>query len=269
MDSTQLVALASGHKWLALIALVVGLLVRVFKDDTKIPGVIPKPARPWIALGLGLVLGTVQQKIAGATWGDAIASGVLAGVIPIVAHKLGIEWLRDGKELPLPGLMKPSTPSDDSDKSDPPQGGAATGDGSPGLGSAARAPSSASSTTSPRTLMLALAAALLVAPGCAMTFEEARLAGLKGAPKAAPGVTVEKIRDEAYCRDLDSKRGTWSAVAKGAGIVGGASGLASIPVGEKARPYVIGGTVLAGVVAAVAVVLADGASSAWVRDCSP
>ena len=127
MDITQLVALASGHKWLALIALVVGLLVRVFKDDTKIPGVIPKPARPWIALGLGLVLGTVQQRIAGAAWLDAVVSGALAGLLPIVAHKLGIEWLRDGKEVALPGLMKPSADDaatakkkDDDDHQDPP-----------------------------------------------------------------------------------------------------------------------------------------------------
>lgn len=123
MDSTQLVALAAGHKWLALIALVVGLLVRVFKDDTRIPGVIPKPARPWIALGLGLVLGAVQQKIAGASWSDAIVSGALAGLLPIVAHKLGIEWLRDGKEVALPGIMKPSADAaskKNDDHQDPP-----------------------------------------------------------------------------------------------------------------------------------------------------
>lgn len=126
MDITQLVALAAGHRWLALIALVVGLLVRVFKDDTRIPGVIPKPARPWIALGLGLVLGTVQQRIAGAAWLDAVVSGAIAGLLPIVAHKLGVEWLRDGKEVALPGLMKPSADDatakkkSDDDHQDPP-----------------------------------------------------------------------------------------------------------------------------------------------------
>lgn len=117
-----LLALALGHKWLALIAVLVGLLIRVFKDDTKVPGVIPKPARPWIAFLLGLALGIIERRTSGAPWRDSLVSGVIVGLLPIAGHWLGIEKLRDGKELDLPGLMaeKKNTNSKDDDKKDPP-----------------------------------------------------------------------------------------------------------------------------------------------------
>lgn len=117
-----LLALALGHKWLALIALLVGLLIRVFKDDTKVPGVIPKPARPWIAFLLGLALGVIERRTSGAPWKDSLISGVVVGLLPIAGHWLGIEKLRDGKELDLPGLMveKKDANSKDNDKKGPP-----------------------------------------------------------------------------------------------------------------------------------------------------
>ena len=100
-----LLTLALSHRWLALVAVLVGLLIRVFKDDTRVPGVIPKPARPWIAFLLGLTLGIIERRTNGAPWRDSIFSGVFVGVLPILGHWFGIEKLRDGKEIGLPGLM--------------------------------------------------------------------------------------------------------------------------------------------------------------------
>jgi hypothetical protein len=104
------------HKPLVLVALVVGALVRMLKDDHRFPITLSKRARPWVALLLGLVLGAVQQRLAGATWLDAVCSGLLAGALPILGHQLGIESILGGKELPFPGTKKRTAKSDDDDK---------------------------------------------------------------------------------------------------------------------------------------------------------
>ncbi len=113
------------------------------------------------------------------------------------------------------------------------------------------------------TLLVVLLGALTLS-GCATTFEEARLAGAPAAAPAAPSPA-----DVAYCRELDSSRTTWGAVAKGSAALAGASGLATLPVDSERGRLALGGATLAvGAVSVVAVYVSEAQGAAWVRDCS-
>lgn len=106
-------------------------------------------------------------------------------------------------------------------------------------------------------MRIILVACVLAALGCTGSLESARKVG---AAKSSP----------ARCETLDDRRQFASMVGKGAAVLAGASGLASIPVHseDKAVRYgVAGGAVLSAAVAAGAMVVAEGASESWVREC--
>ncbi len=111
-DPGQLVALAMGHKWIALAAVGIGLVVRLLKSDTKIPIDIPPRLRAPLALALGAASGAIDKLVeAGSTtWTAAITSGVLAAVLAMISHTTVIGSMRGGKELDIPGLIKTNTP---------------------------------------------------------------------------------------------------------------------------------------------------------------
>lgn len=114
MSVEQLIELWTSGRWVLLAAVIVGFLVRLTKDDTKFPVDLPPKARPYVAIALGAVLMSLEAVTAGKPWREAIARGIIAGAVAIIAHTFGIQWLRDGKELRVPGLMKgddgPRTP---------------------------------------------------------------------------------------------------------------------------------------------------------------
>lgn len=121
-------------------------------------------------------------------------------------------------------------------------------------------PSTLRSTTLLSLVLLAALSPLL--SGCAGTFEEARLAG---APSA--GAQVATV-DVGYCRQLDSSRTTWGAVAKGSAALAGASGIATIPTdSDRGRVALASATLAAGAVSVVAVYVSEAKGAAWVRDC--
>jgi len=109
-------------------------------------------------------------------------------------------------------------------------------------------------------LVVALAAPML--GGCAGSLETARA--------AAPLAARTASRDTARCRDLDAMRRDWGAVAKGAAVLTGGAGLATIPAREHdtAAIGLAAGAVGAAVVAAVAVSLSESAGEQWARECS-
>lgn len=82
---------------IALVALIVGFLVRLLKADKmnallarfSIPP-IPKLALPWVALVAGFVAMMLDAKVAGSTWGAALAagiSGILSGALAIAGNE--------------------------------------------------------------------------------------------------------------------------------------------------------------------------------------
>lgn len=104
-------ALILAHKWLALAALGIGLVVRLLKSDTKIPIDIPPRLRVWAALGLGIVAGVIDKVANGGTpWKDALLWGLSAAITAIVAHATVVDSLRGGREFVVPGLIKPGVP---------------------------------------------------------------------------------------------------------------------------------------------------------------
>ena len=100
--------------WVAAAALLVGFLCRLIKTDMlKIAlanlGLPPVPKRvlPWVALGLGLASSILDTRLTGTAWPEAIVKGLIAAVTAIAGHELGIESVRDGKEIGGP----PSPPA--------------------------------------------------------------------------------------------------------------------------------------------------------------
>jgi hypothetical protein len=118
MDSNALFSAVVEHKWLAVATLFIGLFVRLLKDDNGFPMTLPavitiwswvpivggrsfesKRVKPWIAVGLGLLYGALEKVAAGTSWKQALSDAAIAGLLPIVGHQLGIESIRDGKEV--------------------------------------------------------------------------------------------------------------------------------------------------------------------------
>jgi hypothetical protein len=116
---TQILALAKAHSWVALAALIIGLLVRLVRDDSTVawfPITIPSRWRPLIALGLGMVSGVLNQLIAKVDWPSAIVGGVVSAVTAMGGHAILINALRNGRELgekkteaKAPGSGRPGT----------------------------------------------------------------------------------------------------------------------------------------------------------------
>lgn len=170
-----------GHAgWFALLAFVVGLLVRLLKTNALdaalarfgIPP-IPKKALPWVALVLGFVGAAIESKMRGTTWEAAAIAGVwglfsggfaIAGnealptiTRPISAPATNVVFGPAAGPDPGPAAPNPSV------RPPPPPGGAG-GTGGAGGGS--------SPASQPAILMrvFAFAAALMVVPvlaGCA------------------------------------------------------------------------------------------------------
>ncbi len=101
---------------------------------------------------------------------------------------------------------------------------------------------------------------LLIATGCAVPLERARRDGpVMGASRVIP----------ARCESLDDARTTWGAVAKGAAVVAGASGISAVPLEtEEGQIAVASVGAAAAVVGAVAVYVAEQKGEAWARECS-
>lgn len=112
MDPNELVAIYKAGGWVPLTAWLGHTLVRLMKSDTKLPIDVPSRLRPYVAIAISVVLAVVQHRFAGTggTWGQAVVFGVGAGVMAILAHHGIVDKLRDGRELPVPGMMKDDKP---------------------------------------------------------------------------------------------------------------------------------------------------------------
>lgn len=112
-----------------------------------------------------------------------------------------------------------------------------------------------------RLLLLTLCATLSL--GCAGSFEEARVAGLKTGASGA---------DAGRCKALDDAQAVWGAMAKGTAALAGGSALA--PLVEEVRDDQTGRIVAASVAGGAAAISAFSAHMAgvkgesWARECS-
>lgn len=108
MDPKPYLDLIAKHEWVGLAALVIGLIVRLLKEDTRFPPfALPARWRPLLAMGLGLASGVLQAVATGTPWRDAIVGGIVSGALAIAGHGTVVESARNGKDIPMPGLTKP------------------------------------------------------------------------------------------------------------------------------------------------------------------
>lgn len=106
MSVEQILDMWKSGGWVPFAALAVGLIVRVTKEDTKLPIDIPAKWRPMVAIVAGALLGAFEKVIAGGAWKDALLGGAAAAVLAIAGHYLGVDVARGGKDIPVPGMMK-------------------------------------------------------------------------------------------------------------------------------------------------------------------
>jgi hypothetical protein len=102
MDFQPIYAALIAHDWLVAGALVVPLLVALFKQGwvTRwLAAKLPATALPYLALGLGMLTVGSADVLAGKTWQQALFDGLGAGVLAVFAHQTVIEGARDGKEI--------------------------------------------------------------------------------------------------------------------------------------------------------------------------
>jgi hypothetical protein len=93
------------HQWAPLIAVVVGLVVRLAKSDTKLPDQLKIPAglRPYFALFLGMAASCSVAVLGGQAWSVAVETGLMATLTAILGHETIIESWRNGVEISIPG----------------------------------------------------------------------------------------------------------------------------------------------------------------------
>jgi hypothetical protein len=100
--------------------------------------------------------------------------------------------------------------------------------------------------------------------GCAGSLEEAKLAG-----RAYRGAAAKSAAPPVDCVSIDRAHITWDAVGKGAAFVGGASGIAILPVhDDTGRIALVAGVVGAGLVAVISETVSQGLAAEWARYCA-
>ena len=110
--------------------------------------------------------------------------------------------------------------------------------------------------------LLRILAPLLLCSACAGSLETARDSSRHfGAALPDPSP---------HCQGLDRDRANWAAVAAGAAILSGSSGIATLPdTGPEGRIALGVTSIAAAVLGGVALSESHAAGEAWARDCAP
>jgi hypothetical protein len=107
---------------------------------------------------------------------------------------------------------------------------------------------------------------LLAGTGCVGSLETARADGLA---RASSAPLARSSADRGECVRLDRKRARWAAVAAGAGILAGGTGLVTIPAeDETTRVGLIAGSVAALAIAGSAEVVSQQVAREWAEECT-
>ncbi len=149
------------HAWIPLAVIVIGLIVRLLKSDTRIPFTIPPEYRRFAVVVLGMTSAALERVVAGTPWKDAALGGFVAIFGAYLGHYFVVDKLRDGKELAIPGLIIPGA--------------------SPAPGAPVTIPPSAMKPPRPPTIPLAMLIVLAfpLLSGCAALFHALDLAADK------------------------------------------------------------------------------------------
>lgn len=98
---TEFVQFICQKQWLGASAIVIFLLVRLFKSDSPIAALarIPAKLRTLIAVLLGFAGAGIQAVTMGVPWKRALAENLVGALLAILTHDGWIEYIRQGREL--------------------------------------------------------------------------------------------------------------------------------------------------------------------------
>lgn len=108
VDPATVLQWVTAHKWAPLIALIVGLLVRLVKADTKLPSELPAVFRPYFALFLSFAAADALAVMGGTPWVTVTETALAGFVLAVLGHQTIVEGMRGGVEIPVPGLTRPN-----------------------------------------------------------------------------------------------------------------------------------------------------------------
>lgn len=106
MDLESLLKAAEAHPYV-LLAFVIFTLVRLMKSDTKFPIDVPPAARKYVAVLLAAGGAVVEKLAMNVPLKQALIHGLTAWFFAEFGHKILVDDLRGGKELPFPFLTIP------------------------------------------------------------------------------------------------------------------------------------------------------------------
>ena len=106
IDPVQVIAWVHAHRWAPVIAVLVGLSVRLVKDDTKLGATLPAMWRPYWGLFVSFVLTGAAAIVGGVAWQGVVENSVVAFVVAVLGHETVIEGMRNGVEIRVPFLTK-------------------------------------------------------------------------------------------------------------------------------------------------------------------
>lgn len=106
MDLESLLKAAEAHPYV-LLAFIIFTLVRLMKSDTKFPIDVPPAARKYVAVLLAAGGAVVEKLAMNVPLKQALIHGLTAWFFAEFGHKVLVDDLRGGKELPFPFLMIP------------------------------------------------------------------------------------------------------------------------------------------------------------------
>jgi hypothetical protein len=90
----QIAELGKAHAWVPLAGVVVGLMIRLVKDDKLVawfPVTIAPQYRAWTAVFLGIISGVLDKVIGGGSLATALIGGLLAALTAISGNELVVE----------------------------------------------------------------------------------------------------------------------------------------------------------------------------------
>src|SRR5277367_3103678 len=91
IDPAVVVQWVTAHKWAPIIALALGLIVRLLKSDSKLNADLPAIFRPYLALFLGLLGSYAAAVLGGLPWQSAVENGFMAFIIATLGHQTIVE----------------------------------------------------------------------------------------------------------------------------------------------------------------------------------
>lgn len=97
-DVMNIVSLLTAHHYLPIAVIVIGYLTRLTSDMSKFPINVPTDYQPVVVVVLGQVYAAIVAVSGGASWKDAVISGLATSLFTMGLFDLVIKAIFKGKE---------------------------------------------------------------------------------------------------------------------------------------------------------------------------